>query len=70
VVYLLFFFSVQVSDIFYFQVPVVLIFTKFDALVDKCYKSCDLKERIIKRLKMQCMNLQTKPFRMSIFLVC
>ena len=28
---------VQVSDIFPFQVPVVLIFTKFDALEDMCY---------------------------------
>ena len=28
---------VEVSDIFPFQVPVVLIFTKFDALEDMCY---------------------------------
>ena len=31
------FLFVEVSDIFLFQVPVVLIFTKFDALEDMCY---------------------------------
>ena len=36
VVYLLLFF-LEVSNIFFFQVPVVLIFTKFDALEDMCY---------------------------------
>ena len=33
-------------------------------------KSCEIRERIIKRLKLWCMNLQTKPLRMSIFPVC
>ena len=33
-------------------------------------KSCDYKERIIRRLKLQCMSLQIKSFRMSIFPVC
>ena len=32
--------------------------------------SCELKERITKRLKLQCMNLQKKSFRMNIFHVC
>jgi hypothetical protein len=34
---LLFFFCCKFLKISMFQVPVVLIFTKFDALVDKCY---------------------------------
>jgi hypothetical protein len=63
VVYLLLVFLLQISEISVFQVPVVLIFTKFDALVDKCYHKLRLQGKNHQEAKAAMHKLADKTFQ-------
>src|SRR6266446_9102634 len=61
-VYLLFLFS-EVPIIYIFQVPVVLIFTKFDALEDMCYGKLRGQGKSHEEASIQMLELANKIFQ-------
>jgi len=54
---------VEAIDIFKFQVPVVLIFTKFDALEDMCYGKLRNQGRSHEEASMQMQDLANNTFQ-------
>jgi hypothetical protein len=56
-------FFLKVSDTFHFQVPVVLIFTKFDSLVEKCYQKLRLQGKNHQEAKAAMHEFANKTFQ-------
>ena len=63
-VYIFYFYLfVEVIDIFKFQVPVVVIFTKFDAFQDMCYGKLRNQGRSHEEASMQMQDLANNTFQ-------
>ena len=62
-IFFIFYFFVEVIDIFKFQVPVVLIFTKFDALEDMCYGQLRGQGKHHEEASIQMLELANKIFQ-------